>query len=154
MPLPSPVLVTVKVKFDVPPPPPLTVELALEELLFKLESALVEVTVATLATVCPPVPELTVAVIVVVAVAPLAKLPIVQRLVEALKLPTVDVADTKVSKEDKVSEATTPVAVSGPLFLTTKVNIKVFPVFTVAVFTVLTMLTSVLVALPPLVGLL
>ena len=91
-------------------------------------------------------PELTVAVMVVVAVAPLAKLPIVQREVEALKLPTVDVADTKVSKDDKVSEATTPVAVSGPLFLTTKVNIKVFPVFTIALFTVFTILTSELVS--------
>ena len=143
VPLPLPVLVTVRTK---DPFGLLTAELALEELLLKLGSALVAATMAALLIVCPPVPKLTVAVMVLVAEAPLAKLPIVQRLVEALKLPTVDVAETKVSKDGRVSEATTPVAASGPLFFTTKVKIKVLPALTVVLFTVLTMLTSALVS--------
>ena len=121
VPLPSPLLVTVKVTLEGPPPEELTVTLTLEELFCEFESELVELTVAALATVCPPLPALMVAVIVVVAEAPPAKVPMFHKLVEALKLPTVEVEETKVKSEDKVSEATTPVAVLAALFLTTRV---------------------------------
>ena len=53
-----------------------------------------------------------------------------------------EVADTKVRVDGKVSEATTPVAVAGPLLVTTKLNLTVSPGLAVALSTVFKMLTS------------
>ena len=99
------------------------------ELLEALASADVDATVAVLASVEPSAaPEATAPVTVIVADAPGGSVPTEQLAAAAVEhVPTVDTADVHVTPAGAASLAVTPVAVDGPLLVTTSVHVALWP---------------------------
>ena len=80
------------------------------------ESETVEEATAVLVIFCPSIPDFIVATKVRIVEEPLAKSPIFQMLVVVLKLPNVELDETKSSPRGQLSVTWVDEAMSGPLF--------------------------------------